>query len=437
MITLAIAGLATMLSVGSSALLAAEQAREDAAREALRSDTLTIFFVSDGHSRHPLLERFIEYARKHSPDLILDAGDAVHDGTEPEFRRAMQDREHLQIPWYTVRGNHDAQLRGPFTDPPPVFPPYFAVNHGDLRILMLDNHDEELSEAQFSWLEDQLAEDTDRRIVVIMHVPPLLRREPWLFRARHLLPFPLASPVMRVPEQVRRFTDLVEGHGVLMVLTGHTHFADRFQRGGVHYVIGGALGGLTPGLNVPNEFKTITVVGREIEVERRMILRPAYDPVTYLARAFQFYRALNGFNRSELGWNYVPSASVHLRSGLRRRIGDDGAEVTVLALSSFERVLGAAGRRSFVADVGAGVGPGEAVGVVAVGARFRPVGDFNRNVFVSAGLIAQGGAVGGVPAGSVGFQAGAGLEWGPFTLELTSERATLHPSSALLLGRRF
>jgi hypothetical protein len=88
-------------------------------------------------------------------------------------------------------------------------------------------------------------------------------------------------------------------------------------------------------------------------------------------------------------------------------------------------------------DLGAGLGRREASALVALGARLRPIGDFNRNLFVGAGINAQGGAVGGAAAGAVGIQGGAGLEWRSLTLELTSERTTLHPSTHLLLGRRF
>jgi AdoMet-dependent heme synthase len=270
-------------AVLAAALLLASAAPA-AAQVTVPEPALRIFFITDVHSRHGHMERFVERANRDRPDLILDGGDMVHDGTESEFRRAYADRARLLSPWYVVKGNHDAERRGSFAAPPPALPDFRVVDHAGVRFFLLDNHREVLTDAQFERLERELAAGAGRRMVVVMHVPPLVRREAPLARLRHLLPFPLASPVMREPEQVRRFTELVERHGVLAVLTGHTHAHDRQVRGGVHYVVAGALGGLTPGLGIPNEYVEVVIEDREVHVQRIEIARPPGDPVTFVSR---------------------------------------------------------------------------------------------------------------------------------------------------------
>jgi predicted phosphodiesterase len=398
---------------------------------------LRIFFITDVHSRHGHMERFIEQANRDRPDLILDGGDFVHDGTEAEFRRAYTDRARLPSPWYLVKGNHDAERRGPFTAPPPDLPDFRTVDHGGVRFLLLDNHREVLTEEQFERLERELAAGAGMRMAVVMHVPPLVRREAPLVRLRHLLPFPLASPVMRDPEQVRRFTELVEGHGVLAVLTGHTHAHDRQLRGGVHYVVAGAVGGLTPGLGIPNEYVEVIIEDRDVRVRRIEIARPPGDPVTFVARAFRFYADLNGFNHAAQGWNYVPSASVQYRAGARRTEAGSLDETSAWGAVSFERQLGPRGRHAFFGDLGASAGRTELAAHLAAGYKFRPLGDFNRNLYLAAAATAGGGMLARNPTAGIGAQLGVGAEWRSLTLEVSRNVATNHRATGVTLGHRY
>jgi len=396
-----------------------------------------IFFLSDAHSHHRHVVRFVDEANRVRPDLVLEAGDMVHDGTEAEFRRALAERARLEAPWLAAPGNHDLELRGEFDGPEPEFPRLRTVDRGDLRVVLIDNHSEQITETQFQRLEEALRTASDRRTLVAMHVPPRLSREPWTLRIRHVLPYRLASPVMTEPEQVQRFTSLMERHGVLAVLAGHTHFPDHFVDGGVHYIVTGALGGLTPGLDIANQFTEILLDGREVTVRRVAMSTSAGDPVRFLARAFRFYAELNQFNHSEEGWTFVPSASVQIRSGVRRI--EAGGEPTSApwAAVSFERLLGERGRQSFLADLGLTAGPRALSTDLAVGYRVRSVGDFNRNLYVGPGVTANAGALAGSASAGVGVQAAVGAEWRHLTLELSHGRATNHRATQWTLGWRY
>jgi predicted phosphodiesterase len=328
-------------------------------------------------------------------------------------------------------------LRGPFAAPPPEVPEVQSFSHGAVRFILLDNHDEDLSESQFQRLEAELEAHAGQSIVVVMHVPALVSRKPAAVRLRGLVPFPLASPVMQDSAQVRRFTTLMERHGVALVLAGHTHYPDRVERGGVEYITAGAAGGLTPGLGIANEYLDVVVDGREVRVRRVVIGPPTRDPVSLVARVFRFYAELNGFNHAAQGWNYVPSASVQLRSGVSRTEYDSGEAVMVSGTASFERLLGARGRHGFISDVGLSAGSRALTTHVAAGYKLRPVGDYNRNLYVAGVATTNAGVLDASPTLGVGAQLGVGFEWRGVTGELNWHRATNVSATAVSVGHRF
>jgi predicted phosphodiesterase len=399
--------------------------------------TLRFFFLSDMHSRHAHLQRFLAEVERERPELILKGGDFLHDATEAEFRRAIAERTGLGVPWHMVRGNHDAELRGPFAGPPSAFPEFRAFTHRDVRFILLDNHEEVLNETQFQRLEAELRAHAGERIVVVMHVPPLVSRKPAAVRLRHLVPFELACPVMRDPEQVERFTGLMERYGVLAVLAGHTHFPDDVERGGVHYVVAGAAGGLTPGLGIANEYLDIRLRGRELEVRRVVLRDPPRDPLRFVARAFRFYAELNHFNHAEQVWNYVPSASVQFRTALKRTETGDDEGPAVWGAAAFERQLGERGRHALFTDVGLSAGSRELATHLAAGYKLRPVGDFNRNLYVGVAAAGNAGMLARTATAGVGAQLGVGLEWRSLTAEASRTWATNHRATSVTFGRRF
>jgi predicted phosphodiesterase len=433
------------LPAAARALLSACGA-EAAAEAALPADagvltqeipSVRFFFLADVQSRHVSLERFLEQVERERPELVVEGGDFVHDGTEAEFLRAAQYRAGVETPWYGVRGNHEAELRGPFSARPPPIPEVSAFTHRDVRFILLDNHNGTLSEDLFQRLEAELEAHSGRRIVVVTHVPALVSAKPAALRLRRLVPFPLASPVMTDIGQVRRLTTLLERHRVIAVLAGHTHYPDRVERGGVHYITAGAAGGLTPGLGIANEYLDIRLVGRKVSVQRVVLERPPRDPVSFVVRAFRFYADLNRFNHTAQGWNYVPSASVQIRSGLSRTRTRAGESITVSGTASFERLLGDRGRRSFFADVGVSAGDRALGAQLAAGYKVRPLGDFNRNLFMAGAATTNGGILDSSVTGGAGAQFGVGFEWRRLTGELSWNRATNQRETTVSIGHRF
>lgn len=426
-----------LLGGGGAPAAALAQAPDAAADDTAATDAVRIVLVADVHSRHERLAQVVEAVRRERPALVLDAGDLVHDGTASEFRRAFAARAEAGVPWLAVRGNHDAKLRGPHAGPPPDFPEVEVVEHGALRIVLLDNEDGTIDEDTFARLESALAAGAGRPTLVVMHVPALVSRESALARLRHLLPIPLASPMMHVPEQVERFTGLMQRHGVLAVLSGHTHRADRVERGGVHYIVAGAAGGLRPGLGLPNEYAELTVRGREVELRRVTLAPPPRDPASFVWEAFRFYAGVNATNHADQGWNYVPSTAVQLGAAARRTERAGGRSTALEGIATFERLIGEAGRGALLADVSLSAGRDELAGHLALAARGRPLGDYNRGLHADAGLSLNAGVLGGGASAGIGLRVGAGAAWHHLSLQLDHTRATNHRATRLYLARRF
>jgi predicted phosphodiesterase len=400
-----------------------------------RDRPVRIFFISDVHDRGWAWERIIADAARQQPDIVIDAGDFVHDGTESEFRRAAWWQQRLAVPYAVAPGNHDVVLRGPFTGPEPVFHALQSVEAGGVRFILLDNAKGTIGTERFAMLEAELAAHPDARFIVVMHVPPFTTRPTLAARLRHVAPLGFAAPYMTDSAEVARFTALVEQHGVLAVLTGHTHAHEQSVRNGVHYITGGAAGGLLPGFRVPNEYLVIVIDGRDI-VQQRVVLRGAHgDPFTLIARTFAFYRELNGANHVMQGWNYTPSGSVQLRGGASRAVGDD--RILVRAVVEFERLLEDGGLSSAVADAGLAAGARNLVAEFGAGGRLRPVGDYNRGVYVGGGAAANFGLLDGRPTAGLGLRVAAGVEWRGITVEAAHARATNGHTTGVLIGRRY
>jgi predicted phosphodiesterase len=165
--------------------------------------SVRFFFFSDAHSNQPILNKFLDAATQEHPDLVIDGGDFLHDGTAPEFKRALDQRAALPMPVHRVTGNHDAELRGPY--PPegaPHTPDFQSFDHKGVHFILIDNHDETLTEEQFRKLEADLAQNQGKPTVVSMHVPPLFTKERAAVKLLKNLPLHFASPKMTDEAQI-------------------------------------------------------------------------------------------------------------------------------------------------------------------------------------------------------------------------------------------
>ncbi len=114
--------------------------------------------------------------------------------------------------------------------------PWERVRWGSVALVVLDSNEDELGPEQWSaqkrWLAEALealdADSTVRMVVLAWHHPPYTN-----------------STVTDDEIHVQRaFVERLEGHPkVRLVLSGHAHAYEHFERRGVHYVVSGGGGG--------------------------------------------------------------------------------------------------------------------------------------------------------------------------------------------------
>jgi len=126
------------------------------------------------------------------PALVLISGDIVDHGDAAEYAMARALLAELQIPWLVIPGNHDdrAAFRAAFADQP-YLPPgegpchYVIGDRGPVRIVALDVtipglHHGRIDAAALAWLEDVLAVEPQRPVLLMLHQPPFATGIPYL-----------------------------------------------------------------------------------------------------------------------------------------------------------------------------------------------------------------------------------------------------------------
>jgi 3',5'-cyclic AMP phosphodiesterase CpdA len=122
-------------------------------------------------------------------------------------------------------GNHDVEVRrGRYEFGLLHMPaPYYVRRVGEVELIVLDST--AISRAQTSWLRRTLASRTGFRRIVVLHHPP----------------FTCGGHLGSAAVQ-RTWVPLFARSGVKLVLSGHDHNYQRFQRDGVTYVVHGGGG---------------------------------------------------------------------------------------------------------------------------------------------------------------------------------------------------
>lgn len=396
------------------------------------------FFFSDSHVRFDLLERVLADAQRERPDLVIDGGDVVDEGTEPEFRKAQDLRARAQLPLRQITGNHDLMRSGPFEAQPGSFPSFQSFDQGQVHFILLDNSDEHLTEDQFQRLDADLAAHADRTTIVAMHVPPFLSRPLGIDKLKALVPSGTAHPSMPDAKEVARFTALMSRYHVAAVLSGHTHKPDYAVREGVPYVVVGSAGGLIPEGGVGHEYLDITVQAGKVDVKRVPLDKPAPGLLGMAVENGAYLADENSFNHEALGWDqYVPAVSLQWRAGLQQARTGRGASLAGTVGVQLESELDARGKNALFGEGTLEAGARQLGLELEAGYKRRVLGDYNANLFLDGAATVNAGALQGKATGGVGLRLGTGIEFHNWTVELSQEMATNRQETRLGVGFRF
>jgi acid phosphatase type 7 len=192
-----------------------------------------------------------EKVGQEKPDLLFLSGDMPHRGANPEdwaiyrSETASWTQNHLRV--YPTLGNHEgiggmaAGLKNYFSVYPQIEQHrYYSVVAGSVELITLDTTEKvEKGSPQLEWLDAQLA-----------NIPPQVN---FVFFLLHM---PLMADVqsqvivnLPAPEmwELRRYLEEKAAHSRARFITvsGHIHNYERFQHGGITYLISGG-GGAIP-----------------------------------------------------------------------------------------------------------------------------------------------------------------------------------------------
>jgi hypothetical protein len=197
------------------------------------------------------------------PEFVITVGDQIEGYTEDTVRLREEWAEYdsivagLSMPLYLVPGNHDITFDGmePFFERHSGRKPYYSFDHAGLHVVVLDNSRREsgqgLDDAQFAWLEQDLASARETRTatLVFMHKPF------WYELAARGRPDPLH--------------ELFRSGGVTAVFSGHYHQYFSGVIDGISYTsIGSSGGGTVPGpTGIEYHYALVTVDGGALVVE--------------------------------------------------------------------------------------------------------------------------------------------------------------------------
>lgn len=218
--------------------------------------------TQSGHDRHrSVVERILAW----SPDFVLHTGDLVSDGSSSADRAKFFEIEQPLLAstfLFPTIGNHD---KGP--DPlfslfdPPGSEPWYSFQVGpalfvSLEVDGLEPYDD--GSPQYGWLESLLDRNRLPWVIVWFHIPPYSRSG-------------------ELPDEVsvrRSLVGLFDDYAVDLVLSGHHHNYQRYERGHVTYIVSGGGGGSLHPLDddldglgayaVANHFVGIEIEGRRL-----------------------------------------------------------------------------------------------------------------------------------------------------------------------------
>jgi predicted MPP superfamily phosphohydrolase len=215
-----------------------------------------IRFTNPGNTRvsNPMVrEALVEKIAAEKPAFVVITGDIVLEGANPAdwavFERETQPWRQEGLKVFPALGNHDvrggesAALANYFEYFPALHEHrLYSVRDGNLMLFVLDsNSDDAPGSLQGRWLAEGLKElprEVDF-VVIALHHPPYTESFEHLAGGGHNV---------RPPE--KELADLLEKQqskmrARMVVVAGHVHNYERYEHGGVMYIVSGG-GGATP-----------------------------------------------------------------------------------------------------------------------------------------------------------------------------------------------
>ena len=158
----------------------------------------------DGDQR---LQQIIDEINIINPNLVFMTGDIAYGGSWDQYHRLLAAMEKINAPVIAAPGNHEYEGWAGYLTL--LGEPYHSVQYGEYQIIGLNSGHgrDQLTEAQFNWLQNELQKLDGRTPIVQLHHPMHHRPDLRGYVATHVV------------DMVQAFREL----GVPIVLSGHWH----------------------------------------------------------------------------------------------------------------------------------------------------------------------------------------------------------------------
>lgn len=129
----------------------------------------TFLAFGDTHDEYDDLETSVDIMNRSDARFALIAGDLTDRGTLQEFEWSGELYRNLDVPFFTVIGNHDAISDGKEIYQKMYGPLDYSFHHGPLKFVMFDSNNLETPSApDRDWLREQVRDHGDAKGVVLV-----------------------------------------------------------------------------------------------------------------------------------------------------------------------------------------------------------------------------------------------------------------------------
>ncbi len=175
----------------------------------------TLVGINPLHTFQKVVTKILDGLQQNRPDLVILTGDISQDYSLLSYKMAIKTLQQFSCPIATTMGNHDnfSSFTSIFNNPTQIVD--HIANITNWRILLLNSHwaehvDGKISKADLIFLQEKLAEDTTKPVIIFLHHHVLPVASTWLDKIK-----------LQNSEQ---FLDSISKYkNVKAVICGHVH----------------------------------------------------------------------------------------------------------------------------------------------------------------------------------------------------------------------
>lgn len=214
-------------------------------------------------------------------DFVAVAGDVTFKGSKWDYSVYNKLRGRIKYPVISAIGNHDDDKGGYRFFKKYVGQDEFSFTDRNSYFIVINNIVGDISEEQFSWVENELIKSSSyKHRFLIMHKPPLSPYQQSWYRPE-------------LSAWSYRFMKLCEKYKVDIVFSGHEHLFKEKEFGGVKYITSGGGGGmiLHPSRSGGGflHYLVVRVYNDYVDYEVRQIQPPLWEYLSYYLWKSLFY----------------------------------------------------------------------------------------------------------------------------------------------------